>query len=447
MGSFHKLISRYAKFLLDHRWLILLLLGSSALLFEILEHRGVDDPIDAHFVREVLFFSIIYPIVVGLLLNWLLRAQDERNAMMQQRAWETRLQQELHMAGSWEEMVGIIVHFPRVIAPFVGISLLHRHPQESSLERTAESWLGEALVGDSEETAVTSSPCGVPDHVIGQELHRFTSPLPRSSALHGYCLPLWCHDRFTGLLHFYLPITQQLSPMEILLFNHLAPVISQAMETAALENPDFIQATAARRERQRVARQLHETLAQDLSYLRLKLERLTFEDTLRSDQTTYQNLERLLDVADEAYVQVRNAIIALRSNSRYRLSEDLLFLAQQTAGRGEFTLHHQIQGDARPLPPLTQHKIVTIFREALTNVEQHARAVNVRLTITWSTTHLHIRLEDDGIGFDYGKPAGNGCLGLLIMQRRAAELEGQLSIRSQWAQGTRVTFQYPLAVS
>jgi signal transduction histidine kinase len=446
MRSFQKSKNRFAKLLLDHRWLILVLLGVSAPLFEVIEHRGVDDPVDAHYVREILFFGIIYPISVGLLLTLLLKAQEQRNIVIRQQTWEKQFQQELHAAANWDELLQFVVHFPKTLAPVMGVSLLHYNQAEDNLKPVAESWLGasEEII---EQTAVSPSRCGVKDHIPGHGLHPFVTSSYSGSGQHGYCLPFWNNDRFVGLLHFHLPVAEQLSVEQITLFNHLAPSIALALDTAPLENPGFLQAAAARQERARVARQLHNTLGQNLSYLRLKLDQLTVDDTLRSDPNIHQDLERMRDIADEAYEYIRRTIISLQPDRQHTLAEDLLAQAQLTAERTNFVLHHQIHGEAVPIPALVQHKIMFIFREALTNVQRHARAKNVDLTITWTTGTLTVSLADDGVGFDAGEPARYGLFGLLIMQQRAEEIRGALTVWSKPGRGTWITLQYLLQKS
>ncbi|MBK8988309.1 MAG: hypothetical protein IPM39_19950 [Chloroflexi bacterium] len=447
MRSFQRLKSRFIKTLLNHRWLIVLLLGASALLFEVIEHWGEPNPVDAHFVREILFYGVAFPVAVGLLLNLLLQTQDQRNMTLRQQAWEKKIQQELHRAANWDELLRVIVSFPELIAPIVGAALFYYDPADEVLKHVAEFWLSDEEGGVLGETAVSPTICGLKHHPPEQGLHPFLSTPHPDAALRGYCLPLWSNDRFIGLLQIYLPATEQLNVEQISIFNHLVAALAISLETSALDRPEFLRAQAARQERERVARRLHDTLGQNLSYLRLKLDQLTVEETLRHDPAVHQDIERMRDVANEAYEQVRYTMLTLQPDSTPDLTEELLLQTRLMAERIGAGFHHQLQGKAAPIPPLAQHKILFIFREALTNVQGHAQAANIEMTIIWTPHDLMVCLTDDGVGFDPDKPAAYGPVGLLVMRQRAEEIKGQLSIRSQPGQGTQVRLHYPFGDS
>jgi signal transduction histidine kinase len=444
MKSFQRFSRRLATSLLNHRWLIIVSLGISTLLFEWLEHWGENDPVDAHFVREILFFGIIFPVAIGLLLNRLLRTQDEHHTILRQQGWDKQFQQQARYATHWDERLRVIVYFPELIAPVAGVVLFKQIREDQGWQQVAASWFGDNGNGVLEETAVTPAPCGLNEHLPEYGIHPMSSPPPLVPDLHGYCLPLWHNNRLIGLLQLYLPEAVQLSDEQIGIFNHLAPAMALALDTAVPENPEFLQAEAARQERERLARQLHDTLGQHLAYLRLKLDQLTMEELLQQEPAILQDLERMRDIANEAYEQTRHAIITLEPDGPSKLVADLLRQAQLTAEQADFALKHQIAGTAVPLPLLAQQKILGIFREALTNIQRHAQAKNVELTIVWSKTDLMIALADDGVGFNTNDSLQPGHFGLLIMQQRAEEIQGQLSIASKPEQGTSVTLQYPL---
>jgi two-component system, NarL family, nitrate/nitrite sensor histidine kinase NarX len=210
-----------------------------------------------------------------------------------------------------------------------------------------------------------------------------------------------------------------------------------------LDRPEFLRAEAARQERERVARRLHDTLGQNLSYLRLKLDQLTADDSLRQDPAVYQDLERMRDIANEAYEQIRYTMLTLQPDSPPNLTEDLLTQTQQMAVRIGASFHHQFQGEAAPIQSLIHHKILFIFREALSNIQHHAQATHIELVITWASDSLTVHLDDDGTGFDTDIPPAYGPVGLLIMRQRAEEIGGELTIQSQPGQGTRITLHYP----
>ncbi len=442
MKSFHKLNNRLAALLLSHRWLIVVVLTVSVFLFEAIEHRGESNPVDAHFVREILVFGVIYPVAIGLMLNMLLKGQERQNAILRQQNWEKQFQQQVRYATHWDERLRIIVYFPPLIAPVAGVILLKHDPKEQEWRQVAESWFGGQGKEVFRETAVSPTLCGLEEHLPPQGIHPMTAP-HLAPGLHGYCLPLSVNNRLTGLLHLYLPTAEQLDDEQAGIFNYLATSMALALDTAVLENPEFLQAEAARQERERIAHQLHSSLGQHLSYLRLKLDQLTMEEMLQSDPTILQDLERMRDVANEAYEQSRYAMVTVQPDGSRDLVTEMLKQAQLSARQASFQFHYHILGNTVPLHPLARHKILFIFREAFTNIQRHAHATHVHLTITWTANDLTISLADDGLGFD-PKPAGYGPFGLLIMQQRAEEIEAHLTIQSVPGQGTLVTLQCPL---
>jgi len=435
--------SYFAQLLLKHHLLLLLLLGASAIIFEVLEHWGEADSVDIHYVREVLFFGLFYPLAVSLLLRLLLRTQEQQNYIIRQRALEQQLYQELITAPSWADLTHLIVNFPATIAPVSGASLLrytHEH-ENAELELIADSWSNHHEIPSNFPTPILNSGCGLSEHRPDHDLHLFTRNITPWCS---YCLPLWRHKRLVGLLHLHLPASHHLTFDQINLLNHLSPIIALSIDTTAPENPEFLQTAAAQTERTHVARQLHNTLGQNLSYLRLKLDQLTMNKPPPHLVDIWQDLERMRDTADEAYEQLKQTIHTLQPENQYHLTELLVSQAQTVAQTANFTLHTQLKGDPQPLPPLVHRKIIFVFREALTNIHRHAQAKQVELTVHWSQDNLTINLTDDGIGFIPAQSPAYGHFGILIMHQRAKEINGHLSIRSRPDQGTTIILHYPI---
>lgn len=438
---------RIGKFLLNHRWLLLVLLGLSALVFELIEHRGDDNPVDAHFLREVFVFGVVFPLAVGVLIDMLLKMQDERNVLLRRQAYERRFQQEIRQATHWTELWRMVVHFPQTVLPVVGSVLFENNSADNELKWVAEWWLVDGPREREGQAPLSATVCGLTEHAPGQVLHSFAAPSFSANGLRGYCLPLWNDDHFSGLLQFYLAGDEPLEAEEVAIFNHLASSMALAMETGVVENPQFLQAVAVSRERERVARRLHDSLAQNLSYLRLKLDELVEGEALRQRPAMHRELARMRDVANESYGQVQHTIVDLNLESARSLQEDMLAQAQLAAERGGFELQHRFEGDVSPIHTEVQHKILFIFREALANVRHHAQAKTVTLTMAWTAEDLRVDLVDDGVGFDPSEPVARGHFGRQIMRQRATEIEARLSVQSEPRKGTRVTLVCSLAAS
>ena len=127
------------------------------------------------------------------------------------------------------------------------------------------------------------------------------------------------------------------------------------------------------------------------------------------------------------------------------LKEHLSLFAQRSA----ISAPLEIQGDPVPVPPNVEHAAFRIVQEALTNVEKHGQAREVKVTLGFGPGILECAIEDDGVGFDPSgvpdEPDIEGGIGLPSMRQRAETLGGQLRVTSSPGQGTRVAFDIPIA--
>jgi PAS domain S-box-containing protein len=201
--------------------------------------------------------------------------------------------------------------------------------------------------------------------------------------------------------------------------------------------------TAREKERARIARDLHDSLGHSLAYLHLKLDDLASQDTLEKPQRRL-DLARMRDVANEAYELVRSMLAASLPTYSSDLATALLVPARAAGRRGNFKVQITSQGQPRPLPPIVQQQSLYVLQEALANVEKHASARQVDIGLVWSEETLTITLADDGQGFDARRIQSDGHFGLAIMQARAQEINGRLSLTSRPGAGTKLTLRIPL---
>jgi len=223
----------------------------------------------------------------------------------------------------------------------------------------------------------------------------------------------------------------------------------------AIENVQLheqVHQLAALEERERLAREIHDNLAQALSVL--KLQASYAEDLLRNGQ--YEQLETYLGelkrTATEAHDDARDAIFSLRQ----RAASPEEFLASI---RAHLDRYHRLYGlnvelvvqdeTLIDLTPAAVVQLTRIIQEALANVRKHARANSVRVRMERCDDQYCITVVDDGRGFDSGELAhrerGAGGMGLQIMRERVESLGGTLEIDSEPGEGTRVIVGIPLA--
>jgi PAS domain S-box-containing protein len=203
-------------------------------------------------------------------------------------------------------------------------------------------------------------------------------------------------------------------------------------------------ALALEKERARIARDLHDSLGQSLAYLHRKLDEFTTTNILPELEPVRPQLTRMRDVANEAYEIVRGMLAAARPSNSTDLATALLAQAQSARNRARFKVNLVNEGQPRRLSPIVQHQVLYIFQEALGNVVKHANAQRVEVKLDWAEDNLTITLADDGCGFDPNIFLADGHYGLTIMQERAEEINGFLSITSRPTAGTELILRLPL---
>lgn len=205
-------------------------------------------------------------------------------------------------------------------------------------------------------------------------------------------------------------------------------------------------------ERSRVARELHDTVAQDLAALRLAIERA-------SNHTTEALLEAELHMlegsAQDMLTSVRRILLDLRLSvlDNLGLVPSLKWLLDRSQRAEGLRTHFVLDGDERPVDYLTSVSLFRITQEALQNIEQHAGADHVFLTVRFTTNGIELLVEDDGQGFDPqaltrpgASPDGHG-LGLLGIRERAALVGGDVELSSAPGEGTSLRVRVPVVVA
>ncbi len=206
--------------------------------------------------------------------------------------------------------------------------------------------------------------------------------------------------------------------------------------------------SAQEAERKRIARELHDELAQSLTGLIMSLD--STEDVLGSElQSVHAQLARTREISARALEQTRQLILDLRPT----MLDDLglvpairWYAATHLASTGA-TVTFQTEGRPRRLRPELETALFRVAQEAINNVARHAHPGNVQICLTWEPRQVKLEVKDDGQGFDmqtvYAQRDTGAGMGLLGMQERVEMFGGQLEISSQPSGGTRVKVQLP----
>jgi signal transduction histidine kinase/ligand-binding sensor domain-containing protein len=199
-------------------------------------------------------------------------------------------------------------------------------------------------------------------------------------------------------------------------------------------------------ERERIARELHDTLLQSVQGLLLSVEAVTRGGPL--GEHVRHDLERAISAARETLIESRDRVNDIRREDdgqgcpleamlegmpRYRLD-------------GHATVESTIEGRVRPLDPVAGDELVAIVREALSNATVHAQARTIRLLVRFERWRLIIEVADDGIGISpevMGSGQREGHWGMPGMRERARQLGSNLRIQSGVGKGTRIRIVLP----
>jgi signal transduction histidine kinase len=219
---------------------------------------------------------------------------------------------------------------------------------------------------------------------------------------------------------------------------------------AAIENARLYEQTreyAVVEERNRLARELHDSVTQSLFSVTLLSEAaLNLLD--RDPSKARERLERANELAQGALAEMRALIFQLRPVT---LQEEGLLSALKKHLNALHSRHGrlvqlQVVGTARRLPAPVEDATFRIVQEALNNVTKHSSAERATVTLEFRADCLHVLVADDGVGFDPAAPRRNGSLGMSSMLERAESVGGRLIVSSAPGQGTRVVADLPLAM-
>jgi len=196
---------------------------------------------------------------------------------------------------------------------------------------------------------------------------------------------------------------------------------------------------AISRERNRMARELHDTLAHSLSSLTVQLEAIQslWSVDLHSARTM---LTSALENARTGLTEARRALKALRASplDEEGLSVAIGNLARSAAARANLDLDLHSSSNGTGLRSEQEHFLFRVAQEAVANVVRHAQATRMRVSLERQHDELTLTVADDGVGFDRAGVDTTSHFGLRGMQERAEAIGGQLIVESGPGQGTAV---------
>jgi signal transduction histidine kinase len=200
-----------------------------------------------------------------------------------------------------------------------------------------------------------------------------------------------------------------------------------------------VERLAISHERNRMARELHDTLAHTLSAIAVQLEALN-KQLDRDPDSAKHTVQQLRDLAHSGLEESRRALQALRASPLEDLGLTLAMcqLIDSVAERSGMLITRNMTSELDGLSPEIEQGVYRITEEALNNAARHAHAQNVTVSLRRELDELCLTISDDGIGFDPEAVVQNGHYGLVGMRERALLCDGKLSIDSALHTGTTI---------
>jgi signal transduction histidine kinase len=200
-------------------------------------------------------------------------------------------------------------------------------------------------------------------------------------------------------------------------------------------------------ERTRIAREIHDTLAQGFVGVSVQLE-ITSQLLAQSQlSAAHEQIDQTRSFVRQGLADARRSIWELRSgSSQDSLPVQLSRHVEQTA-KDKFVSKVEIGGTVRALPSELEREILRIAQEALVNVVRHAKATQITVNLRYHSSQLVLTITDNGRGFDPNEPfTGGSHFGLQGMRERAAQIGARLLVTSHPGQGTEVLLDAPITI-
>jgi two-component system nitrate/nitrite sensor histidine kinase NarX len=256
-------------------------------------------------------------------------------------------------------------------------------------------------------------------------------------------LPVTVHQRVLGEIDLFFHEPRTLGDEERSLLETLATHLAGGME--ALHGVAAEKEAAVAQERTLLARELHDSIAQALAFLKIQVSLLR-EALRRGEAAAVEHaLQEIETGVRESYGDVRELLLHFRTRTNVEdIEAALRTTVQKFEHQSGIATTLEVRGHGVPLPPDVQVQVLHVLQEALSNVRKHAQASAARLTVD-AAPDWRFEVADDGRGFDPGARPLPTHVGLRIMRERAQRIGAEVSVHSHPGGGTRVVLSVPRA--
>ena len=248
-----------------------------------------------------------------------------------------------------------------------------------------------------------------------------------------------------GVFNLYFRQPRPVSDQEINLLETLGQHLGVAIENQRLRARE--KELAVSEERNLLAQDLHDSIAQGLAFLNIQVQLL--QDSLRKGRSeeAMQTAGQLREGVQESYDHVRELLVQFRTRMHQSdLDSAIVAALEKFEAQTGIATNFERDGNGVPLDPDTEIQIMHIVQESLSNIRKHARAGRVGVTVRRSRDGLEVEVADDGGGFDpvnEPKVRSDHHVGLQIMRERAQRIGGECQITSEPGKGALVRLVLP----
>jgi signal transduction histidine kinase len=257
---------------------------------------------------------------------------------------------------------------------------------------------------------------------------------------HALAIPLLAGDLADGFILLAFRDASHIDPVRMEFVKFLAQQAMIAIRLARLS--EMMSRTALLEERTRLARDLHDTMAQSFTGIYMQLQAASrYSDS--NELLANECIERAKTLARDGLREARQSVLTLTSREKtIDLTATLASIAQITAAGTPCPCTVTTVGESRPIESLIGGNVVAICREAIGNAQRYARATEIALTVTYDPSELVVRIQDNGEGFLVPEASQSG-FGLTGMQARGERIGGTVTITSTPGAGTTVAVRVP----
>jgi signal transduction histidine kinase/DNA-binding NarL/FixJ family response regulator len=287
---------------------------------------------------------------------------------------------------------------------------------------------------------VVSADFGTDQRILGTD-----DLLIASAGYHGLVsVPLRIGKKPFGLLNFVSETPGFYRDDDVAVAQQIADQVAVFLQNLRLQHAVrvAIEREATERERNRVARELHDTALQALSEISVGAEAL--EKNFEPESNERSRVTLLRQLAAKAHEDVRRSLLSLDPSELEdrSLVDAMTAILAETEARGHIRGRLVVRGDPTSLEPGVQAGVFRIFQEALTNVRRHASASHVVATLEIED-RLSLTVHDDGDGFEPGEETIANGFGIRSMRAQAVAMGGHLNVTSSPGTGTEVSLRVP----